>query len=69
MTHTYMLFTHPRINYKGSNNAQRSLTFTKNESATSQPDLKKTRSTLTIGIATGLPKDTGWCLLSWKKKK
>jgi len=47
-----------RINYKGSNGAQRVLSFQKNESASSQPDLKKTRSTLTVGIASGLPKDT-----------
>lgn len=51
-----------RIDYKASNNARRCLTFVKNESASSQPDLKKTRSTLTIGIATGLPKDTGTLL-------
>jgi len=47
-----------RITFKHSNGAQRTLVFAKNESATSQPDLKKTRSTLNIGIATGLPKET-----------
>ncbi len=33
--------------------------FSKNEGASSQPSIRKSRGTLNIGIATGLPKETG----------
>ncbi|KAL6061526.1 Unconventional myosin-Ie [Balamuthia mandrillaris] len=42
-----------RIQYKASNKAQRELVFTKNESASSQPSLKKSRHTLTLSFREG----------------
>jgi len=53
------------ISYKASNGAQRRLTFTKNESASAQPSIKKSRANIQIGIATGLPKETDSSPPNW----